>query len=70
MSMNSKNLLILVFSVLTTLSCVAQKSKKSADAETATAPAATENQTEQPAEVSEVCLNNISLFAESAKYKN
>ena len=46
--MNSKNLLILVFSVLTTLSCVAQKSKKSADAETAVAPAATENQTEQP----------------------
>ena len=70
MSMNSKNLLILVFSVLTTLSCVAQKSKKSADAETAVVPAATENQTEQPAEVSEVCLNNISLFAESAKYKN
>lgn len=67
--MNSKNLLILVFSVLTTFSCGAQKSNK-ATAETEAANPTSEVQAEQPVEVSETCLNNISLFAESAKYKN
>ncbi|HQB69453.1 MAG TPA: hypothetical protein PKY37_05000 [Paludibacteraceae bacterium] len=72
MSMNSKNLLILVFSVLATLSCVAQKSKRSANKEASTPPVATEAQEAQATdlEVSETCLVNISLFAESAKYKN
>jgi len=68
--MKIKNLLILFFSVLTTLSCVAQKSNRTTTADTEATNETSEAQTEEPAVVSETCLNNISLFAESAKYKN
>ena len=67
--MKMKNLLILFVAILTTLSCVAQKSKKpTTNKETLTVTAETPEK-EAP-EVSETCLNNISLFAESAKHKN
>ena len=67
--MKIKNLLILFFSVLTTLSCVAQKSNRTTG-DTEATNETSEAQAEEPAVVSETCLNNISLFAESAKYKN
>lgn len=63
--MKTERIILIVFSVLATVSCVAQKNKKTDAEVVAPAPVVAE----MP-ESSQACLENVSLFAESAKYKN